>query len=156
MAEGSEDKTQNLKESRNRAAGLAVFFLAAAGGLGYMFNLSPLSKPDLGENNVEAYTEQAIRQQISRQFQNTATDVGDLVIETGNKSDTAVWGPINFGVDVTVDRAQARTQAIEQIKIPTTKTKEVGNPSTAVLGIIGCLMAGAALSENRKLKTPAP
>jgi hypothetical protein len=87
MTEEITDKMRELRASQKRTTGLAVLSLAAAGGLGYIFNLSPLLRPDLSENNVASYSERSVRQQISSQFEKTAVDFANFVIETGNKTD---------------------------------------------------------------------
>jgi hypothetical protein len=155
MTEEITDKMRELRASQKRTTGLAVLSLAAAGGLGYIFNLSPLLRPDLSENNVASYSERSVRQQISSQFEKTAVDFANFVIETGNKTDTTPY-TVNLGTDVTVDRAQARTSAVAQIQRGAAETRTTGNVPAAGLAFIGLILAGSALRQNRGLKDPAP
>jgi hypothetical protein len=161
MAEES-DKMRELKASRNWTARLAVFALAAAGGLGYMFNLSSFSKPDFSEKNVVAYTQRNIERQIIDRFSPIAAFDAKIAVEamaTEKSEDMKPGTLMQFampGGSFSADLGEARAEALEQIQQTSSETKRDGNTPIAGMAFLGIVMAGSALQQNRRLKTPAP
>jgi hypothetical protein len=157
MAEDITDKMHELKAAHKRTAGLAVFALAAAGGLGYMFNLSPLLKPDFSEQNVMAHTQKHIEMQVMDQFASVAAFDARIAAEKAGDMKPGTVMTFNLqGGAISVDPGQARQEAIADINRDASITRTTGNGPAAGLGIVGLILAGAALKESRKLKAPAP